>query len=139
MFTRKPKVREVKEVEAPKPDMSIPVEALSLTPQERIALQYFVTHEGFKPFVKIMNAVCYESTSRLINTDPSQELQVKARQIEARCKHEFCSRLLKLVNDWRTDESIKSTRDNPTETSDVRQPIPFNRKPVFSRNRNTPN
>lgn len=106
--------------DSPKPAETPILEDLALDPVERSLLSNLIRDPAFAVFVKIMNAACYEATKKLVSVDTMNREEILARHLEARAKNEFCFRLIALVRHWAGAEGSKSTRDNPTEKTDVR-------------------
>lgn len=113
--------KEPKEAQPPKAAVEIPLlEELSLDPVERSLLANLIRDPGFAVFIKIMNAVCYEATKKLVSVDVANPSEVVARHLEARAKNDFCFRLIALVRQFAGANATQSTRDNPTEKNDAR-------------------
>lgn len=98
--------------------MDIPIETLaSLTAAERAALVRLTLDEGFPVLVKVFNAICYEATCRLVTCAPENHKQVAALHTEARCKHEFTTRMIGIL---RHLNSLQIPKANPQGEEDVR-------------------
>lgn len=102
----------------PKIQMDIPIETLaSLTAAERAALVRLTLDEGFPVLVKVFNAICYEATCRLVTCAPENHEQVAALHTEARCKHEFTTRMIGIL---RHLNSLQIPKANPQGEEDAR-------------------
>lgn len=98
--------------------MDIPIETLSsLTAAERAAITRLTLDEGFPVLVKVFNAICYEATCRLMTCAPENREQVAALHTEARCKHEFTTRMIGIL---RHLNSLQIPKANPQGEEDVR-------------------
>ena len=127
---------EVREIETPKVQpktatrIEIPIETLSsLTGLERTALTHLTLHEGFPVLIKVLNAICYESTCRLMNAAPENREQVTVLHNDARCKHEFTSRLVGIL---RHLNAVTIPKVNPQQ--EKIENVSGNPQHVYSRN-----
>lgn len=104
---------------SPQITMDIPIETLSsLSGSERQALVRLTFDDGFPVLIKVLNAICYEATCRLMTCAPENKEQVAALHTEARCKHEFTTRMIGII---RHLNSLQIPKANPEGEEDVRR------------------